>query len=95
MALIGQDKFAEAEPLCRETLERRKRVLQDRTTPPRSSPKMSWAWCSSARSKLAEGEPYWREALATSRRVLGPAHPETLVVLHNLAGLAAEEKKAR
>jgi tetratricopeptide (TPR) repeat protein len=43
--------------------------------------------------KLAEGEPYWREALATSQRVLGPAHPETLVYLHNLAGLALDQKK--
>ena len=90
--LIGQDKFAEAEPLCRETLERRKRVLgPDHTATLIAENVMGLVLV--RQGKLADGEPYWREALATSQRVLGPAHPETLVYLHNLAGLALEEKK--
>jgi non-specific serine/threonine protein kinase/serine/threonine-protein kinase len=89
-----QGRFAEAEALFREALERRRRVLgKDH---PATLPSIyHMGGILEDQRKLAEAEAYYREALDKYRRVRGEEHPETLLVLTNLGRvLLAQEKSA-
>ena len=59
--LINQDKFAEAEPICRETLDRRRRVLGE-NHPETLIANNVMGFVLARQDKFAEAESYWREA---------------------------------
>jgi hypothetical protein len=78
------NRSSEAEPLAREVLDRRRRLLG--SDHPRTIASMNtFALVLSALDREAEAEPLFREALERRGRMLGPDHPDTLVSLHNVA----------
>jgi tetratricopeptide (TPR) repeat protein len=84
--LQAMGQLAEADPLAREALATRRRVLGDEH-PDTLASINNVAQLLQAMDRLAEAEPLAREALATRRRVLGDAHPDTLTSVFNLAQL--------
>jgi len=97
-ALCQQGKYAEAEPLCRETLRYR------RSQSGKDDPNALWsahrlALTLERLGKYTEAEPLLREVLEGRRKVLGGDHSETLqsmrllaAVLHGLQDYPAAEQ---
>jgi tetratricopeptide (TPR) repeat protein len=88
--LIEQDKTLEAEPLCRESLERHRRVLGP-SHPDTLVANSVMGYVLLRQDKPKDAEPYVREAIAISRRVNGEDHQETLTFVHNLGMLLSDE----
>ena len=86
----GLGLYARAEPLLRQSMEIRKRVLGPEH-PETLKSMHSVANAMWYEGRHAEAEKLDRETLEIERRVLGPEHPETLTVMMNLAGVLAEE----
>jgi tetratricopeptide (TPR) repeat protein len=82
--LLQQRGHAEAEPLLREALAIRRRVLGG-DHPDTATSLHNLAVDLDARGQYAEAEPLLREALAIRRRVLGVDHPDTAASLIELA----------
>uniref|UniRef100_Q024L1 Tetratricopeptide TPR_2 repeat protein n=1 Tax=Solibacter usitatus (strain Ellin6076) TaxID=234267 RepID=Q024L1_SOLUE len=83
-------RYAEAEPLAKEALEIRKRVLGEEH-PDTIRSQNNLAGLYQRMGRYAEAEPLYRNALATRERLRGAEHPDTLKVVNNLASLYAEQ----
>ncbi|RFU27453.1 hypothetical protein B7463_g8883, partial [Scytalidium lignicola] len=84
-------KYSEAEPIYRQTLALRKKVLG----PEHPNTLMSMnnlAMLLDSQGKYDEAEPIFRQTLALSEKVLGPEHPNTLNSMNNLAALATRRQ---
>ena len=73
--LAGQCKFSEAEPLYREVLAMRRKLLGDEHQDVAAA-LHNLAWVLQSQGKLSEAEPLYREALAMQRKLLGNEHPD-------------------
>jgi tetratricopeptide (TPR) repeat protein len=92
LLLHAQDKLAQAEPLFREALERRRRVLGD-DHPNTLTSINNMGLLFQAQGKPDQAEPLWREALERLRRVLGDDHPNTLSLINNIGYLLMAQGK--
>ena len=82
--LRDQGKYAEAEPLYRNALAIRRRVLGE-DHPDTATSYNNLALPPRGQGKYAEAEPLYRKALAIRRGVLGEDHPDTAPSYNNLA----------
>ncbi|KAG2490690.1 hypothetical protein HYH03_010852 [Edaphochlamys debaryana] len=80
----ARGRHEEAEPLYRQVLELRQRVLGPEH-PDTVSSINNLASCIQARGRYEEAEPLYRQALELRQRVLGPEHPNTVNLINNLA----------
>ncbi|HEY0754938.1 MAG TPA: tetratricopeptide repeat protein [Ktedonobacteraceae bacterium] len=77
-------RFRESEPLWRQALEIRERILGvEHSATVLSLNNLGLSY--SEQGRYAEAEPLWRQALEIRERVLGAEHPETVNSLNNLA----------
>jgi tetratricopeptide (TPR) repeat protein len=76
----------EAEPLFKEALDTRRRVLGD-THPDTLSSINNMASLYKAKGKYDLAEPLFKDALDVRRRVLGDTHPDTLISIYDTANL--------
>jgi len=53
------------------------------------------AWLYYVQGKYEQAEPHYQHALAIRERVLGPEHPDTVIVLKNYADLLRKMKRKR
>ena len=83
-ALIGQGKYAQAEPMLLELRRVEMRVLGF-LHPKTLATNVNLASALSYQGKNAEAERIERDVLAVQMRVLGAEHPETLTTMSNLA----------
>ena len=90
--LIDQGQLGEAEPLCREALEGRRRT-QGEDHPDTLHSLNDLANLLKNRGRLGEAEALHREALEGRRRALGSDHSETLHSVSNVAILLCEQGK--
>jgi hypothetical protein len=90
--LMQHGKLAEAEPMCRESLEKHRR-LSGPTHPYTLIATNVMGFVLLNQNKPAEAEPYEREALAISRRINGEDHPDTVTYAHNLSRSLLEQGK--
>ena len=74
MNLNAQGKYAEAEPLFRQALAIRRKLLGE-DHPDTAQSYNNVAGNLNAQGKYAEAEPLFRQALATRRKLLGEDHP--------------------
>ena len=81
-----QKRYAEAEPLYKEALQIRRRVLgtEHRIT---AMTLNNLARLYEAQKRYAEAEPLYREVMEIRKKVLGPRHSDTASALNNLAML--------
>jgi tetratricopeptide (TPR) repeat protein len=82
----------QAEPLYREALVKRRRILGEEH-PETLISIGNMGSLLRAQGKMQEAEPYYREALEKSRRVLGEEHPDTLIAISNMGFLLRAEGK--
>ena len=82
----AQKDYARAEPLFKQALEMRKRVLGPQH-PDYSLSLNSLANLYYSRGDFSHAEPLFQEALAIRQQVLGRDHPDCANCLHNLARL--------
>ena len=86
--------YAKAEPLFKEALEIRQKVLgrehPDTAASLNNLAKLYWAM-----GDYAKAEPLYKEALEIRQKVLGPEHPDTATSLNNLAYLELDLGKIR
>ena len=75
-----------AEPLYRETLQLREKVL-DKEHPNTLTSMNNLAALFDSQGKYDLAEPLYRETLQLREKVLGKEHPDTLTSINNLAGL--------
>ena len=88
--LLEMGKLEQAEPILREALDGRRRVLGEQH--PQVATSMGrLARALSARGKYEEAEQLYREALRRNRSALGDSHLDTLNTMVNLASLLQEE----
>lgn len=90
--LQTQEKLQEAEPLCREALEKSRKVRGEdhrRTLTALSE----LAILLQSQGKLNEAEPLCREALLKQRRLFGDEQLETMISYNSLAGLLIAQNK--
>src|SRR6202790_1229752 len=76
--------YAEAEPLYKEALEIRQKVL-GRDHPDTAQSLNNLAGLYKATGDYAKAEPLYKEALEIYQKVLGREHPDTATSLNNLA----------
>jgi non-specific serine/threonine protein kinase/serine/threonine-protein kinase len=92
MALLEQGKLAEAEPFCREALEKSRHGIGD--DHPDTLGKMgTMTALLKAQGKFAEAEVLGREQLERLRRVLGDDHATTRTSIYNLGYLLRAQGK--
>jgi tetratricopeptide (TPR) repeat protein len=84
LALHGQAKYAEAEPLLRKVLAVYEEVLGPRH-PDTAQSYNNLAYNLKAQGRAKEAEPLYRKALAVCEEVLGASHPDTALSYNNLA----------
>jgi serine/threonine protein kinase/tetratricopeptide (TPR) repeat protein len=89
-ALMGQDRFAEAEPVYRHLLAIQHEVLAP-DQPEILRTRLNLALALGYQGRNAEAEPLMRETLGADRRVMGPDHASTLLLMEALADLLARE----
>ncbi|MEL6780562.1 MAG: tetratricopeptide repeat protein, partial [Cyanobacteria bacterium J06597_16] len=82
----SQGRYSEAEPLYREALEMRKRLLGDEH-PDVASSLNNLAALYYNQGRYSDAEPLLIDALALFEQRLGPDHPSTKVVRGNLQEL--------
>jgi CHAT domain-containing protein/tetratricopeptide (TPR) repeat protein len=90
--LQAKGKLAEAEPYCREALEKRRRVLGKEHRDTLTSMN-NMGILLQAQGKLAEAEPYCREALEKCLRVLGEEDSLAFVSTNNMGMLLHAQGK--
>ena len=83
-ALRNAGKYADAQPLAKESLELRRKVLGEEH-PDTISSTNNLAGCINHQGRYAEAEPMYRQALELQRKVLGEEHPDTIRSTNNLA----------
>ena len=86
IALGDLGRYAEAEPLARELVEKRTRS-QGRESAATLQSIGNLANLLRTKGDYAAAEPLYRRVLEAQERVLGPEHPDTLRSVNNLAGL--------
>ena len=77
-------EYAKAEPLYREALRIRQKVLGPEH-PDTATSLNNLAMLYRDMGEYAKAEPLYREALRICRKILGPEHPDTAIMLGNLA----------
>ena len=77
---------ADAEPLQRQALEQRRRILGE-NHPGTIASLHNYADLLRSLGRAAEGEPFARQAMEKFRSALGESHPSTLSAMNNYAGL--------
>jgi tetratricopeptide (TPR) repeat protein len=77
-------RSSEAEPLFKDALECRRRVLGD-DHPDTIRSINNYAGVLDSLGRAPEAEPFFKEALERRRRVLGDKHPDTIISLGNYA----------
>jgi tetratricopeptide (TPR) repeat protein len=87
-----QGKFAEAEPLQRDVVERFRRVMGE-DYPDTLVAIGNMGALLRELGKLAEAEVYAADAVQRSRRVMGADHPNTISALDNLGSLLRRQGK--
>ena len=95
LALFLYQKLAwyrEAEPLSRQALEIRQKVL-GQGHPSTATSLNNLARLLDDQGKPGEAEPLYRQALEIQQKVLGPEHPDTANSLNNLASLLQAQGK--
>ncbi|PNH10349.1 Nephrocystin-3 [Tetrabaena socialis] len=88
--LLCAGRGMEAEPLSRQALELRRRVLGEEH-PDTASSVSSLASCIQDQGRYVEAEPLHPQALELQRQVLGEEHPDTASSINNLAGCIQEQ----
>ncbi len=91
--LRQQGKLSEAEPLCRDVLRCRRKMLGD-SHPDTLMSMNRLANVLSDQGRLTEAELLYRDALRCRRETLGETHPDTLISINNLARLLSQQKAA-
>ena len=92
--LQAVDRLAEAEPVLRETLEKKRRV-RGVEHPDTLTSINNYGVVLEAMGRPAEAETYYRDAMEKCRRVLGPEHPNTFITTINTGGaLQAQGRNA-
>ena len=92
MLLHEDNRLAEAEPLLRQALDKRRRVLGDEHEQTLSTGN-NLAMVLMAAGKLGEAERLFRDVLDQQRRLLGDEHPHTLNAVNNLGMLLFRQGK--
>jgi eukaryotic-like serine/threonine-protein kinase len=92
MILMNNGRLARSEPLFRDAMEKRRRVLGSEH-PDTLTSNSNMGGLLQAQGRPAEAEPYLREALEGRRRVLGNEHPQTLTSISNMASLLQAQGK--
>jgi CHAT domain-containing protein len=82
----AQGEYAKAEPLYKQALEIRRRVLGEKH-PNFAASLNNLATLYQAQGDLAKAEPLYKQALEIHRQVLGEKHPNYATSLNNLAAL--------
>jgi tetratricopeptide (TPR) repeat protein len=82
--LDQQERYADAEPLYRQALAIRRKVLGEQH-PDTAYSLDNLAINMDDQGKYPDAEPLFRQALAIARKVLGEQHPDTAISLGNLA----------
>ncbi|KAK9384161.1 hypothetical protein V1515DRAFT_589424, partial [Lipomyces mesembrius] len=85
-------KYETAEPLCKETLRLRKKVLGEEH-PDTLTSMHSLASLFHSQGKYEGAEPLYKETLRLSKKVFGEEHPNTLTSKNNLAALFKRQGK--
>ena len=98
MAMAGliytfRGKYDAAEPLCRETLQLREKVL-GKEHPQTLTSMNNLAGLFNSQGRYDAAEPLYRETLQLTEKVLGKEHPDTLRSMNNLAGLLNSQGKS-
>ena len=84
--LLTERRYAEAEPLAKQSLERSlKKNGEDHSSTATSLKNLSLLYFKQGKYDLAE--PLYKRTLAIVEKALGPDHPSTAVSLDNLASL--------
>ena len=91
-ALEGQGKRSEAEPIFREALAMREKLLGV-AHPDDAQSLNNLAGLLVQRGQLADAEAMFRGALGIVRAKCGPEHPAVAVLLHNLGSVMARQGK--
>jgi eukaryotic-like serine/threonine-protein kinase len=87
-----EGKYAEAEPLYRQTLEMRRRVLgAEHPDTLQSMSNLAIVW--NYQGEYASAEALYSDAVGIERRVLGPEHPDALRTMNNLANVYVAQGK--
>lgn len=79
------DRLAEAEPVLRETLEKKRRV-RGVDHPDTLTSINNYGVVLEAMGRPAEAQTHYRDAMEKCRRVLGPEHPNTFITTINTGG---------
>jgi CHAT domain-containing protein len=82
----SQGRYSEAEPLYRQALDMRKRLLGNEH-PDVATSLDNLAFLYWTQGRYSEAEPLYRQALDMNKRLLGNEHPDVATSLNNLAGL--------
>ncbi len=85
-SLLSLGRSAEAEPLLKDALTGRRRVLGE-THPETISSINNYAVVLESLGRLAEAEPLYKDALERYRRVRGDDHPDTITSINNYASV--------
>ena len=90
--LYGEGKYAEAEPLAKQSLDQS--IKKNGPDHPETATSLNnLAALYKAQGKYDLAEPLYKRALAINEKVLGPDHPETATSLNNLAELYKTQGK--
>jgi tetratricopeptide (TPR) repeat protein len=90
--LQSQGKSDEAEPMYRQALALREKVL-GKEHPDTLTSMNNLAGLLEGQGKYDEAEPIYRQTLALMEKVLGKEHPDTLTSMINFAGLLESRGK--
>jgi Tetratricopeptide repeat len=87
--MIGlQGRYADAEPMFRQVLAARRRVLGD-DHPDTLTSRAVLARLAARQGRRAEAEALYRQVIADRTRVLGSGHPDTAAIRDEFAQLLA------
>ena len=84
MILVNQGKFIEAEPICRDAIEKGKEALGE-NHPQVAAGLNNLAILLMRQGKFTEAEPLCREAIEKGKQALGENHPQVVEALKTLA----------
>ena len=90
VALMNQGKDGEAEPMVREILARRRKLLGE-SHPQVATSMRQLGTALNNQGRTREAEDWYRQALAKQRALLRPDHPDAVVTVVLLAGALRDE----